>query len=249
MTTLTLQAAWRRDKRLILLAIVICTALGWIYLLRGPGEGAMMQATGLWTMVGISVLMWSVMAVAMMLPTATPMILTFARVQERRLDDGGGVAVALFVAGYLVIWIGFGLVAAALQTLMHHLTLSRVALGSNEGMLAALLLIVAGGFQISTLKEACLTKCRTPLGFLLTQWHEGRRGAVLMGLHHGGVCLGCCWALMLLMFAGGVMNLVWMAALTVYMLLEKLVPRSWRFSQLTGAALILGGGLLLFDLL
>ncbi|MBV1786661.1 DUF2182 domain-containing protein [Marinobacterium sp. D7] len=251
MRGLTLESLWRLDQLVILLAIIVLASLGWAYLIGFNGAGMTMQSEampGPLALLGLSALMWSVMMVAMMLPSATPMILTYARVQSRQgLNNTSSLT--LFVAGYLLVWSVFSLVAAMLQTLAYNLGLLASLMGATGKSAGGVLMIVAGLYQWSSLKDACLTQCQTPLGFLLKEWRSGRGGALLMGVKHGAICVGCCWALMLLMFAGGVMNLAWMAALTVYMLAEKVVPHGRRFGRLTGAGLVVGGLLLLAGVL
>jgi len=251
MNASTMQAAWRRDQIFTLVAIVVSTALGWVYLI-GAGDAGMSIEMPLHRspleLFGLSALMWSVMMVAMMLPSASPMILTFSRVQ-RRQGDRERTSVAIFVAGYLIVWSIFSVLVALMQTWAHAAGLLTSLMGATDSVTGGLLLVAAGLYQWSAVKDACLTQCRTPLGFLMTEWRPGSRGALLMGLRHGALCVGCCWALMLLMFAGGVMNLAWMAALTVYVLAEKVVPQGPRFSRLAGAALVVFGGLMLAGVL
>jgi predicted metal-binding membrane protein len=197
------------------------------------------------TYLAVSLAMWSVMMVAMMLPGASPMILTYASVAGRKDTARGAVVPTwVFVAGYLAVWSAFSVIAAGGQWLLYDHGLLDGAMGGGAPLLGAALLILAGGFQWSALKEACLSKCRTPLSFLLTAWRDGTRGAFMMGLHHGIYCVGCCWALMLLMFVGGVMSLSWMGGLALFMLLEKVLPNGQLFSRITGTGLI-GAGVLL----
>lgn len=189
-----------------------------------------------------SALMWAVMMVAMMLPSASPMILTYARVRQQRVVHGRAwVPTWVFVTGYLSVWIGFGLLAALMQWALHQGTVLGSAMGGAGPVLGGGLLLTAGAFQFSGLKETCMTHCRTPMSFLMTAWRDGARGALVMGVRHGAFCIGCCWALMLLMFVGGVMNLAWMAVLTLYFLAEKLVPHPRQVSRVTGGMLLIAG--------
>ena len=248
--TLTMSRIQVRERVVISVALVTLTLLAWGFLMLTGSSSSMTMPMSMagsrgWSlgMALVSALMWCVMMVAMMLPSAGPMILTYARVHQQRAVHGKAVAPTwCFVAGYLAVWTGFGLLAAATQlSLQQHLLLSS-AMGSVNPTLGGGLLILAGVFQLSPIKQACLSKCRTPLSFLMTEWREGAAGALVTGIRHGGYCLGCCWALMLLMFVGGVMSLLWMAGLALYFLLEKLAPRACSLSRLSGALLI-GAGL------
>jgi len=182
------------------------------------------------------------MMVAMMLPSAAPMILLFGKVGERRASlDRQAVAPAIFMLGYLVVWTLFSLAATLFNWLFHSAGLLTAMMGRTLPMVSGTLLIAAGIFQWTPLKHACLDRCRSPIGFLTAEWREGRGGALMMGLHHGVYCVGCCWLLMGLLFVLGVMNLVWIAVLTVFVLLEKLVPNGVALSKATGVALALWG--------
>ena len=179
--------------------------------------------------------MWSVMMVAMMLPSALPMILAFVHLSRRGGDAGRGHA---FVAAYLAIWFLFSAAATAAQWALQRAGWVDPMIVSTSAPLIAALLLIAGVYQFSPLKRMCLSACRTPLGFLLGAWRPGVAGAFVMGLRHGLFCVGCCWALMALLFVGGVMNLAWVAALSVAVALEKLLPGGERLSRLLGVALI-----------
>lgn len=236
-----------RERLYTGLALALLTLLAWLYLLGHAAHVDYPPATHAphgrdMQMLAMGMLMWTVMMIAMMLPGASPMILTFSKVRRQRLATGGTTApTPLFVAGYLAVWTGFSVLAAVGQWSLHGYALLDSAMGRTGPLLGGGLLIFAGAFQWTSLKEACLTKCRTPLGFLLAEWREGWRGAFIMGLRHGAFCVGCCWALMLLMFVGGVMNLAWMGGLAVYMLAEKVVPGGPLFSRVTGILLIGAG--------
>ncbi|ROO23770.1 DUF2182 domain-containing protein [Salinisphaera orenii] len=245
----TMSTMHARERVLIGLALAVITVLAWGHLAAagsGSGMGTAMAMPGFagWglEMLATSVGMWAVMMVAMMLPSASPMILTYARVRQQRATHGRATMPTwLFVAGYLAVWMAAGMLLAITQWGLHQSALLSSAMGQVGPLLGGGLLITAGAFQFSGLKEACLGKCRTPLSFLMTEWRDGPLGALVMGVRHGAFCTGCCWALMLLMFVGGVMSLVWMAALALYFLAEKLLPRPELVGRATGAALILGG--------
>lgn len=161
------------------------------------------------------VLMWVLMSAAMMAPTALPAFATYDDLSR----SAEGTRFGDLVAGYLLVWIGFSLLAAGLQLVLLRADLISVFGDSRSGLLSALLLLIAGGYQFTSLKAQCLSKCRRPLVFFMQHWDEG---AFRNGLRLGAVCLGCCWALMLLAFVGGVMNLAFMGLATVFMVLEKL---------------------------
>jgi predicted metal-binding membrane protein len=189
--------------------------------------------------------MWLLMAVAMMLPTAAPAIHIYSGLAAKEWRGGGYARLlAGFVGGYLAMWGGFALAAAAAQ-----IWLAQTGALSAPALTGAIL-IGAGAYQLSALKAACLTKCRNPMAFFLSHWAEGASGALKMGLRHGLICLGCCWALMLLMFAFGAMNLVWMGLLGLFMLLEKTAPHAalwgrWTGFGLIGSGVAIGGAALL----
>ena len=181
--------------------------------------------------------MWALMMVAMMLPSAAPMILTYSRMAGEARRKGGALIPGLLFAGlYLAIWIAFSLLAATAQSLLAQagvISAARLAIG--DARLAGALLIAAGLYQVTPLKRACLARCRAPAAFLMREWRPGWSGAFRLGLLHGLYCLGCCWLLMALLFVGGVMNLAWVALIAVLVLAEKVLPIGER------AALAIGG--------
>jgi predicted metal-binding membrane protein len=209
--------------------------------------GMVMPATHAWSLVevGALVVMWAVMMVAMMTPAAAPMILMFASIHRRRAVEGrAAVSTTIFVLGYLVVWTTYSVAAALAQAGLHAAALMSPAMTATSPLLAGGLLVAAGVFQWTPLKRACLAGCRSPLSFLMAGWREGRGGAFVMGLRHGLYCLGCCWALMALLFVVGVMNLLWVAAIAVAVLVEKVVPRGDLVGRLAGVALVAAGLLL-----
>ncbi len=240
----------RRDRRIVATGLALLCALAWLWVLRGAGMGMTalemtrgglfphLHAPGAMTasmpMPGasgsggllIAVSMWWVMMVAMMLPSAAPMLLLYAgtvRHAQRRGRMSAPPATAAFLAGYLAAWLGFSVAAAVLQqALVVTGLLSRMGLWSASPLFSAGLLGLAAAYQLTPAKRACLEHCRDPVNFLSRRWRAGPGGAVRMGLEHGAYCLGCCWGLMLLLFVGGVMNLLWIAALAGFVLVEKL---------------------------
>lgn len=236
----------------MLSALGVLLALTWLDLLRRSDvltpasvvrHLAMPQPTayGAGDLVMIAA-MWIVMMVAMMLPATAPMVMLFLRMTERRRASGRSTApTGAFLLGYLCVWAGFGVVAAGAQWGLHALVLLSPDAALLSAPLASLVLVAAGLYQFTPLKRTCLAHCQSPLDFLGTHWRDGVGGAIRMGLEHGFFCLGCCWALMLLLFVGGVMNLAWIAVLTIFVLIERVVATGMLVSRLTGAALLLWG--------
>jgi predicted metal-binding membrane protein len=208
---------------------------------------AMMQPA-VWTS-GYAVamfVMWWVMMMAMMLPSASPMILIVARVNRTQKAQGGPfVPTSIFAAGYLVAWGVFSLLATGCQWGLERVGLLSAMLGSTSALFGGLVLVVAGVYQCTPLKHACLRHCRNPFQFVTHHWHTGTLGALRMGMAHGAFCLGCCWFLMALLFVGGIMNLYWIIGLALFVLLEKTMPGGHWFSSAAGVGLMLWGGWIL----
>jgi predicted metal-binding membrane protein len=232
-------------------ALIGTTALCWAYLvLLSARMGAMgsplaMPMTAAWTRADVLLMwtMWAVMMAGMMIPSAAPMIRSYATtIRSERTPHHGSTP--LFVTGYLVAWAGFAVAATAVQWLLHDLALVNAMGTSTSQWLAGLLLVAAGAYQFTALKDRCLSKCRTPLGFLLGSWRDGNTGALILGMHHGSLCIGCCWALMALLFVLGVMNLWWIALVSAVVLLEK-VTASRAPTQLLGLGLLGWGAMTL----
>lgn len=252
----SLAAILKRDRLLVGTGIVLVTVLAWWYTVVAArqmnGEMVAMDRPdpSAWTSASLLPLfvMWVVMMVAMMLPTATPMILTFAAVgRNRKQRQQPYVPVAVFATGYLVVWAGFSAIATVAQWFLHRAQLLSPMMANSSVVLGGVLLLLAGIFQFTPLKRRCLTRCRAPLDFITTHWREGRSGAFIMGLAHGFYCIGCCWALMALLFVLGVMNLLWIALLTILVGLEKILPRQSYFSRGTGVLLACWGAWMLFS--
>jgi len=246
----------KRDRLIVISALVGTTLLAWGYMVY---EARAMYDTGVCCCAGMKMsgpdtnawstatlvplfLMWTEMMVAMMLPSAAPMILTFAAVnRKRREQERPFVSTGIFVLGYLIIWTGFSALAAVTQWALHGKALLSPMMVSTSPVLGGTLLILAGIFQWTRFKNTCLSHCRSPLDFLMTDWREGRGGALAMGLKHGVYCTGCCWFLMVLLFVAGVMNMWWVAALTILVLLEKVIPKGTWFPRASGILLVLWG--------
>jgi predicted metal-binding membrane protein len=241
--------AVRRGRIVVLSGLALITALSWAYVaslasdMRNMDVGAemtmpRMQAWGVADF-GLTFGMWAVMMVAMMTPSAAPMILMFAGVnRRRRKQQVSYVPTSVFLAGYLGVWAAFSVLATAAQWGLHTVSLLSPMMAITSPALGGVLLVAAGIYQWTPLKYTCLSKCRSPLGFVLNEWREGRWGAFLMGMKHGGYCTGCCWSLMALLLVAGVMNLLWVAAIAGFVLLEKVAPGGERLGRVVGVMLV-----------
>ena len=253
-STAVLEAMIRRDRLVMVAGMLVVSALAWGWLVLGAGmdmsaiemtrmvgmDGWMMQPA-VWTPAYalLMVSMWWVMMVAMMLPSAAPMLLLFARVNRKEKAAGSPLMpTGAFATGYLIAWGCFSVVAAGLQWALEAARLMSPMLQTANVWLGAAILVGAGLWQLTPLKTMCLRHCRSPLGFLIGNWRAGRLGALQMGLEHGAYCLGCCWFLMALLFFGGVMNLYWIVGLAVFVLLEKIIPLGHWFGRVAGVLLI-----------
>lgn len=239
-----------RQGRLTLGAIVGLAAAAWVYTAQAGGmdHGAMAAWTRAeWGVAELAALftMWAVMMTAMMVPAATPVFLLFLSVMRRRHGAALPLLTGAFVAGYLAVWTGFSLLATLAQYGLHTATLLSPDAMRVTPPLAGALLVAAGVWQWTPMKRSCLAHCRSPLHFLTTAWRDGNGGALEMGARHGLWCVGCCWLLMALLFVAGVMNLLWVAALSALVLLEKVAPPRMRIAEVVGAALLAIGVLLL----
>jgi predicted metal-binding membrane protein len=256
--TTPLETALRRDRVIVLMGIVGLAALAWAYILylawdmhgamsdtsMQMGMGMAMSQVRAWSVVDFLLMfvMWVVMMTAMMVPTAAPMILTFATINRRRREQQQPfVPTNVFMLGYVLVWSGFATAAAVAQWGLNAAALLSPTMASANPFLGGGLLIAAGLFQWSPLKFSCLNHCRTPLGFIMTEWREGPKGALTMGVRHGVFCLGCCWMLMGLLFVLGLMNLLWIAALAGFVLIEKVAPAGHLISRITGVLLLVWG--------
>jgi predicted metal-binding membrane protein len=252
--TPALESALKRDRAIVLAGLMALIVVAWLYLAhlaRDMAEMKMHAAMGMampqmqpWSGVELLLLfvMWGVMMVAMMTASASPMILMFSAMNRRRAEHQGPVMrTGLFVLGYLSAWTAYSAGAATAQWVLHGLALLSPMMVSTSPYLGGGLLVAAGVFQWTPLKRACLTACRSPMGFIMTEWRDGPAGALVMGFRHGVYCVGCCWVLMALLFVAGVMNLVWVAAIAAFVLVEKVVPAGERVGQAAGVALVLAG--------
>jgi predicted metal-binding membrane protein len=264
MTDAALEAVLRRDRTIVAAALFVLATLAWAYLLWlaadmdmgdmdmsgfrmiPAGTALMMPAIAPWNATEFALVfaMWAVMMVGMMTPSATPMILIYARVARQAAQQGKPFAAsAWFASGYLLAWISFALIATFAQWALERGSLLTPKMAVASGVLGGLVLIAAGLYQWTPIKNACLRQCRAPLQFI--QHYGGFRpdafGSLELGARHGVYCLGCCWVLMAILFVGGVMNVLWIAAVTIFVLVEKLVPVGRMISRVTGAGFFASG--------
>ncbi len=226
----------RHERAIVGTGVALLVLIGWCYIASGAGMvGSMAMHVPPFSAL---VLMWWLMMMAMMLPSAAPAILLYARVREMRGGDPTIAQTWVFLAGYLAVWLLFSVLAAAAQLLI-----AGPSMTLNNRFAEGVLLIAAGLYQLSPLKLACLSRCRSPAQFLSRYWRPGWDGAVRLGVLHGADCVGCCWMLMALLFVGGVMNLLWIVGLTVIVAVEKLLPHGEWFARVTGIGLLAWGAL------
>jgi predicted metal-binding membrane protein len=236
----------KRSDVVSVVALAILALLAWIYLIDGAGmddamamdAGRMAAATPGFALVGS---MWAAMTIAMMAPSAAPTVLLYAR--THRHAHGTQPPIAAFLAGYFACWLIVAVAAAALQLALERAALASPMTMALHGRTAgALVLIAVGFYQLSPFKQACLARCRSPAAFLAQHYRPGAAGALRLGLLHGAYCIGCCWLLMALLFVGGVMNLAWIAGITILVAAEKFLPAGAILARMAGIALIVWGG-------
>lgn len=260
----------RRDRWIVVAGLVAIALLAWSYIIAGAGTGmsvwgmtsaslfphrmaempmnGMSMQPGVW-MPGrwiIMLLMWWAMMIAMMTPSAAPMILLYARATRHAQASGrlqhGTVPTAAFAGGYLLAWLGFSVTATVLMWALERTGIvSAMTMSSTSAWLSAAILILAGLYQLSPLKHVCLQRCRSPAEFLSRHWRPGTSGALRMGLEHGLFCIGCCWVLMALLFVGGIMNVLWIGILALFVILEKVAPHGPWIARIGGIVLLAWG--------
>jgi len=270
MSDAPIEVVLRHDRYIVVVALATIAAAAWAYVLwlaaamdmsMGGAQmaGVRMIPSGLGLMEPalapwhgfefvLVLIMWSVMMVGMMTPSAAPMLLIYAQVgRMAAMHKAPFAAVGWFVAGYLLVWVGFSCAASAAQWALERATLLDSNMASGSRLLGAMVLIVAGVYQWTALKDRCLKACQAPWVFIHRHggFRRDARGAVLLGVMHGAYCLGCCWMLMALLFVGGVMNVLWIAAIAVFVLGEKVIPPAWQISRIAGSGLVASGGWLL----
>jgi predicted metal-binding membrane protein len=253
-----IETALRRDRLVVVAGLVIVAAAAWAWTLAGVGMpmdhggsmvmhetmGSVATTTAAWSpsYAALIFLMWWIMMTAMMVPSAAPLILLAAALHRRKGRDGRpDLMASLLTAGYLAVWGAFSLVATLAQWGFGHAGLISPGTMTAGPALIGGILLAAGLYQLTPLKQACLRRCRSPVEFVTTHWRPGLAGAFRMGLAHGAYCVGCCWFLMALLFVGGVMNPFWIGAIALYVLAEKLIPRGHLLSRVSGLLLAAAG--------
>ena len=247
----------RKDRLIIISALFIISLLAWLYIIYLYRQMTVMNMDALffampmtpsWTMTDFTLLflMWLVMMIAMMTPAVAPLILIFATVnRQRKQQNRPFVNTAYLMTGYFLVWAAFSLAATSLQWLLQQISLLNPEMKTTSKILGSVILMATGIFQFTTLKHSCLQYCRTPIEFVHRHWKEGKQGALRMGIQNGFYCLGCCWMLMVLLFVAGIMNLLWVAVIALFVLIEKISSRTKWISYVAGVVLILYGVLFL----
>jgi len=254
------------DRLIVTALLVAVTIASWLFVLNGGGMGMpahkmtsldlaygggmrMPLEMATWT-VGYAVViyfMWWIMMIAMMLPSASTAILLFSRAHHKKTEIVRSYLPAIvFASGYLTAWAGFSVLATGAQWFLEDASLLNKMMATTSPIFGGGLILVAGLWQFTPWKYACLRHCRSPLTFLMTRWRPGLTGAFVMGMDHGAFCLGCCWFLMALLFFGGIMNLWWIGGLALYVLAEKLMPAGHRLGYGLGILLIIWGLAIIF---
>ena len=245
-----LETLLRRDRGVIAAGLAVLTLAAWTYLVYLAAEMPGMEMTSDVVMPQVQrwgaiellllVVMWAAMMVAMMVPSAAPLVLMFARAYRHQAGRGVVGSANALLAGYLLAWLGFSVVAALAQWMLHGAALLSPSMAATSSILGGVLLMAVGGYQYTSFKRACLVRCRSPLSFLMSDWRPGRP-PLLLGLRHGIYCVGCCWMLMALLFVAGVMNLLWVAAIAGFILVEKVALGGELVGRIVGAGLIAAG--------
>ena len=245
---------FRQEQFFIFLGAIILIILAWAYIFHlslampidsmNPKVNVLTKPqTNYWGSNDLlsALLMWFIMMTAMMLPSAMPMILIFSAYNKKRLLEGNQfVPTWIFVLGYLLIWFGFSILTTVLQFVLHNAAIISIDMKVINPFISGLILIGAGIYQFAPIKNVCVKNCQSPFGFIMENWREGKIGSLIMGLHHGLYCVGCCWALMLLLFAAGIMNLLWIAVISIFVFLEKTARGYW-LGRIAGLLLAVWG--------
>jgi predicted metal-binding membrane protein len=249
----------KKDRLIIMGGLLVLCIIAWLYIIYLYREMAVMNMdaflfampmTPTWSMVDFSLifLMWFVMMIAMMTPSVTPLILIFAMVNRQKRETRSPFApTGYLLCGYFLIWAGFSFLATLLQWFLQRISLLNPEMVTTNKILGGIILVAAGIFQFTGLKQRCLNNCRTPIDFINLNWKAGRKGAFRMGIEHGISCLICCWALMILLFVSGIMNLLWIVLIALFVLLERALPKLKWISLVAGALLIAYGAFVLIE--
>ena len=251
--TYYIEAVLKKDRLVVITALISLCVLSWLYIIYLYRQMYPMNMDALffampmtprwsWTDFVLLFLMWVVMMIAMMIPSVAPLVLIFAMInRQRKQQQNPFVPTVYLLSGYLLVWTAFSLCATMLQWLLQQLALLSPDMITTSKTLGAAILISAGAFQFTPWKNRCLQQCRTPLNFLTNHFKEGKWGALQMGVENGLYCLGCCWILMILLFVSGIMNLLWIAIIALFVLIEKALPKAKYVSPVAGIALIIYG--------
>ena len=259
MTSGSLANVLRKDRFIIVFALLIMCVLSWLYIIYLYNQMYPMNMDALffampmtprwgWTDFVLLFLMWFVMMIAMMTPSVTPLVIIFALINRKRQQRKSPfVSTGYLLSGYFLVWAAFSLFATLLQWLLQKISLLNPEMITTNKIVAGIILISAGIFQFTPLKNRCLRYCRTPISFIQQYWKDGRKGALRMGMQNGIYCLGCCWILMLLLFVSGIMNILWIAIISLFVLIEKVFPSTKIISTMAGLALIIYGAIFLMQ--
>jgi predicted metal-binding membrane protein len=253
----TLEYILKKDRFIVLSGLFVIGVLSWLYIIYLHRQMVAMDMNAVffampmtpqWTRTDFALLflMWFVMMIAMMTPSVTPLILIFAMVnRQRQQQQSPFVPAGYLLSGYFLVWAAFSLLATGLQWLLQQISLLNPEMETTSKISGAIILISAGAFQFTPLKHTCLNYCRTPLPFIHRNWQEGKVGALRMGAENGLYCLGCCWILMSLLFVSGIMNVLWIAMIALFVLIEKVLPAAKLISLAAGFVLIAYGIIIL----
>lgn len=259
MKTGSLVSVLKKDRLIVLTALGLICVLSWLYVIYLYNQMYPMNMDALffampmtpqwsWTDVVLLFLMWFVMMIAMMTPSVTPLVIIFTLVnRKRRQQQNPYASSGYLLSGYFLVWAAFSLFATFLQWLLQRVALLNPEMVTTSKMLGSAILITAGMFQFTPLKNTCLRNCRSPIGFIHQHWKEGKGGALFMGIQNGIYCLGCCWILMILLFVSGIMNVLWIAVISVFVLIEKVLSSVKVISLIAGVALITYGIVVLWQ--
>jgi predicted metal-binding membrane protein len=254
----TLENILKKDRFIVVGGLFVISILAWLYIIYLYRQMEVMDMDALFFAMPMTpkwaptdfilmFLMWLVMMIAMMTPSVAPLILLFARVNRQRKEQQSPfVNTSYMFMGYFVVWAAFSLLATVLQWLLQQLSWLNPDMIITNKILGSVILVTAGIFQFTSLKHTCLNFCSSPLDFITRYWREGRKGAIIMGIRNGAYCVGCCWVLMVLLFVSGVMNILWVALIALFVLLEKVSTKSRWISYAAGGLLVIGGVLLIF---
>jgi len=256
-TTNTLEDILKKDRVIVLTALLVLCVLSWLYIIYLYRQMYPMNMDALffampmtplwsWTDFVLLFLMWIVMMIAMMTPSVTPLVLIFAMInRQRKQQQNPFVSSGYLLGGYFIVWGVFSLFATLLQWLLQQVSLLSPEMETTSNILGGIIVTTAGIFQFTPLKYACLKHCRTPINFISSKWKQGKWGALQMGMENGLYCLGCCWILMILLFVSGIMNLLWIAIIALFVLVEKVFPAPKLVSAIAGIVLITYGIIIL----